>query len=1224
MPSISSNSSTANTSAIKKTGLTTDVYDIANYVNEVKKEFTPDVDEDTLLLGTFGYFGAIQSDLLQNSIIMASEFANESIATKAKFDKNVISHALNLNITSLNATPARMEVLLTFLEDEIINAIGGGSGDFIFDRDNKIYFDKYEFHPDYDIIIRRVRLNNGEYTYTAMYRTTGAGVYTNPISDITNPYLTPPVVMNVNGTNYLFTYCLLRQVEKSTIYKKVLSDNTITSKTVNFSFESQLAGFDVDVTNSTDNVHLVPVYEGMDSESQYSHIWYTYLDTDTLRLKFDRDSYSPRINSNIQINLQTTQGEAGNFTWVADYPQFSFDSDRLGYSNITVQVRPVTGESMYGTNKKSIEELRKIIPREALSRGSITNTKDLKNFFNAIDSDLSQVYLYKKRSNNRDFLYYMYIVMKDALANVIPTNTVNLMIRPDQLFTDSNGSRLIVKKGSVLKLDTDGTTAYISALEAPEEDAIDYTDSFYYIIPYNFAICTDPMYGMYFLTTMDENRSLYFSYINDECLYQYIATSINWKRLYLTNDNTYTMTIEMEQNISSSNDDNSMIYIDENGNIVSNVKCFAVFYNSDNEPYRYLEGSISNFNKEANIIEFTFTMTSEDYIDQYNRIRIDGVYPTNGLSQLINYGYMPANCKTMIHIVTKQPEYSTKLTYTDLFYDEVDLSTIIPGLDGWTISNSYSVNNGVNFFYNYSDIIYSTVSIGDGEYIPPDEPTKPEEPESPDYNIGGDDIDPNPTDHILLTEAGLYNAILKAIDEVIREVPKFGTDSQGTLYYKEGDNVHVFGDDDMDIEIPDEEETEEPVEDEITYGDPKAIYEVGGYQLEITPDVYTLATEICVTNAINKAYAKALDYIYRYGTDEDGTVYIKKASEIFTINDDDNTVEIPEDSEPTIVTNDDEHYLTPPTYNIGSANLSNNPDVYTIATELAAYRAISNMKQNLLDNAAKVSVDTETGAVSIYDAFKSTTLSGNYTTTEDTPETDDPSAGTESTHSVNTNRTVNANLVASDNIVTPSMRYMTKNSGAVGYTTPEEDSKKFHYIVENVPVLKYGYFRNEDMVKYFMDELVRRKNYIDEALLSLEDLFGINFKFVNTYGPSRLFTLDNDSAYINRVNLTLTFRLGLQVNYDDNIIQYITDDIKTYIEDINSIDSIHMSNLVTEITTKYADSIRFFEFVDMNGYGPSEQHLYAMPMPDDVITPELVNVNTLLPDQVPDINIIIA
>ena len=66
-----------------------------------------------------------------------------------------------------------------------------------------------------------------------------------------------------------------------------------------------------------------------------------------------------------------------------------------------------------------------------------------------------------------------------------------------------------------------------------------------------------------------------------------------------------------------------------------------------------------------------------------------------------------------------------------------------------------------------------------------------------------------------------------------------------------------------------------------------------------------------------------------------------------------------------------------------------------------------------------------------------------------------------------------------------------------------------------------------------------------------------------------------------------------------------------------------MSNLVSLITEKYSESITFFEFVDMNGYGPSEQHLYSMEMPKTVITPELININTL-PDQTPDINIIIA
>ena len=1157
MPTTSSNNT-------NKNGLSPDVYDIANYVNEVKKEFTPDVDEDTLLLETFGYFGSIQSDQLQNSIIMASEYANESIPTRAKFDKNIIAHALSLNIESLNAIPAKMEVLLTFLEDEIINAIGGGSGDFIFDCDNKIYFNEFEFHPDYDIIIRRVRLNNGSYTYTAMYDMTDSDVYENPISDITNPYLTPPVVMEVNGTRYLFTSCIIRQVEKTTIYKKILSDNTISSKTVNFDFESQLAGFTVDVTNSTESTHLVPVYEGLSSDSQYPYIWYTYLDTATIRLKFDRNSYSPRINSDVAINLQTTQGEAGNFTWVADYPQFSFDSDRLGYSNITVEVRPLTGESAYGVDKKSIEDLKRIIPKEALSRGSITNTKDLENFFNAIDTDNSQMYLYKKRSNNREFLYYTYIVMKDALANVIPTNTVNLMLRPDQLFTDANGSRLVLKKGSILRLDSDGSTAFISRFEEGDE-ALDYTDAFYYIIPYNLAICLDPMYGMYFLTTMDETRSLSFSYINEECMFQYIATSVNWTRKYLTEDDKYIMTVSIEQNIS---DDDTMVTVDDEGNVTAtNVRCFAVFYSDEEVPYRYIEGTISSYNNEAKIITFSFEMTSEDYID--------GLTPTGGLSELIDYGYMQANCPTMIHIVTKQPDYSTSLRYRDLYNDEANLADIISGLDEYCISNSYTVNNGINFFYNYSDIIYSTVSVEEGEYIPPDEPDpEPEEPPK-DYDVGGGELDPNPDEYTLATEAAVQDAIKKATEEALGQVPRFQTDEFGTLIITQNqDEIITVSDDDDQVKLPDEEETEDPDTGETEPGTEEGSDDTSS--TDNNEDTSTTAEP---------------------DTTEDQNDQVSTQSN--------------EVSEETIDGN----------YEIGGSELENPADSNTIATEAAVANAVKDFKNNIIGSAAKMEYNEEDGSAIIYDNEKSAIIGSDPvpTSTDDSESTGGTTGG---------GITVDDDVTTGEDTSNPGESTGDSSTGdntggSNDDQTTTEEPIAYHFIIENVPVIKYGYFQNEDMVQYFASELIRRKNYIDEALTQIEDLFGINFKFVNTYGPSKLFTLDNVSNYINRVNLSLTFRVGLQVNYDENVIQYIKDDIKAYMEDINSIDSIHMSNLVTEITNNYSKSIRFFEFIDMNGYGTSEQHLYAMPMPDDVVTPELVNINTLA-DLTPDINIIIA
>lgn len=887
------------TNSDSKTPISSDIYELSNYVNEIEKEFTPEVSSDTLMIGINGMIAELFSNTLQNSVIMASEFANESIPTKAKFEKNIIAHAIGLNVTNLNAVPAKMNVFLAFIEDEIIDRIGGGSGEFVFDCDNKIYFGDYEFHPDYDIIIKRIRLSNGSYTYTAMYDLTGENVYENPISDIKNPYLTPPVVMKINGTRFLFTSCLLRQVEKSQIYKKVLSNNIVAYKTVNFQFEGQLAGFTVDVVNSNGTTHLVPVYEGLvNSNSKYPYIWYTYLDSNTIRLKFDTLSYSPKINSDVVINLYTTQGDDGNFKWSStEYPQFSFDSERLGYTNITAEVRPVDGESLYGTNKKTITELKRIIPVEALARGSITTETDLQNYFNMIDTDSSKMYFYTKRDNYNERLKYAYMVMKDSNGNIVPTNTINLKINPSDLQKDNNSVKLVLKRGQILELEADGSTAHILK---DRSEISDYSGKFYYIIPYNFAICTNPLYGMYFLSTMNVNKNLAFCYINENCQYQYISTYLNWNRPYLENSDTYNLTFSVEQNLA---DDDSMIQVDEEGNITSSVKAFLTIYNSEGAVYRWVEGNIISYNQDAKIATFKFSMSTEDYIDSYNNIRINGVSMIGDDGSAIDYGYFPGTAKAMIHIVTKQLEYSVDKTYTDLDGNtKVNLQEQIPIIeDDWCVTNSYEIENGLDFFYNYSEIVYSTVEV----------------------------------------------------------------------------------------------------------------------------------------------------------------------------------------------------------------------------------------KAN------------------------------------------------------------------------------------------EENPEGYEYHISDVPVIKYDYFRTEDMVEFFCGELIRRKLYIDEAIQYLEDSFGMNFKFFNTYGPSKLFTIDNATDYINRVNLSLTFRLALQTNYDENIITYITDDIKSFINDINSVDSLHMSNLVADITAKYSESIKYFEFVDMNGYGPGEQHLYAMQMPDTVITPELININTL-EDQTSDITIVIA
>ena len=904
----------------KKTNLTPDIYGINSYVNEIKKRFTPDVDEDTSLLGIFGYTGQLFSDLLQNTIVMSSEFSNESIPTKAKFEKNIIAHALGLGISDINAVPAQFDVLLTFVEEDIenwwdSNNLNGKEDEwtFIFDKDQPIYVGEHCFHTDYDIQINKIKIDNSgssnDFTYTAKYIINDEkNNHENPISSITNPYLTSPVRMYSNGKHFLFTKCTLHQVTKTTQYKKVLSDNSITSKTLTFEFEGQLASFTIDAfeANSKQPIHLIPVYDGLSVPGgKYQYFYYSYLDSNTIRIKFDRLSYLPRTNCDININIQTTEGENGNFIYESEvYPSIICESTKYGYNNITCEIRPITGESAYGADKKSIEDLKKLIPKEALSRGSITNITDLENFFNMINTEDSKMYFYKKRDNALERLYYSFMIMRDAYNVIIPTNTINLKIptSSEELKGEGGSGKLVFSKGQVIDLELKNDSDNYGVLGKDDDNWLEsngYNNTFKYVIPYNFVINKDPLYGMYFLSIIDEKKFLDFSYINEKSLYQYIATSLSIYRGYTEayNPNTYEMSILLEQNMDTKLNDNI------------EPRCVAVFYDDEDKPYVWAEGEKIDRNeqdKSANIFNFKFKFETNDIIDSKNKIRIEGV---KVLAKDLNpesdqddtYGYMSANTKCIIHILYEAPGGDIYTNGDKDIEVRKELEGIISNMDGYTLSNSYTVLNGVDFFYDYSDIISSTV----------------------------------------LTE--------------------------------------------------------------------------------------------------------------------------------------------------------------------------------------------------------------------------------------------------------------------------------------------KDEKDQEYFIIKNVPVVKYGYFDSEDKATDFCKELVKRKNYIDYAIQILEDAFGMDFKFFNTYGPSNLFKIDGDEkdelAPIDRTNLSLTFNVKLAPNYDTNIINNIIADVKEYIEDINEISSLHMSNLVTEITDKYRESLIFFEFADMNGYGPGKQHIYSTDMSDNLTVPEFLNI-TSRKDGTPDITLV--
>ena len=177
------------------------------------------------------------------------------------------------------------------------------------------------------------------------------------------------------------------------------------------------------------------------------------------------------------------------------------------------------------------------------------------------------------------------------------------------------------------------------------------------------------------------------------------------------------------------------------------------------------------------------------------------------------------------------------------------------------------------------------------------------------------------------------------------------------------------------------------------------------------------------------------------------------------------------------------------------------------------------------------------------------------------------------------------------------------------------------YTVNKMPVIRYSYMNTEEKFQEFIRQLEIRRHYIESCLDVLEDSFGIDFKFFNTYGPSKLFSVTGDPTRLDRVNLTLKFRCSLTTQTNKYIKQDIISLIKEYVEDINNgIANLHMPNLVTEITNKYREQILFFEFREINDYGTAYKHIYR---PDESLInkiPEFLCINTL-EDGTPDINI---
>lgn len=672
----------------------TDIYNITESINDLTKRFIDNEDEETLALGMYGYITSLESKKIQTAIMMANELSNEVFPTKAKLDKNIITHAIFQNVIDINAVPSSMVVLLGIKESDLDKWM----------VNNKLVLDKYctitvsdeneeeqyEFHLDYDIIITR-SIAQDTNVYSAIYNMDRK----NSLSDIDNPYLKQPYRLNINGVMYVFLQCKIRQVSILKSYRQLISSNIIDNKTFNFEFEDQLADFEIVVKENGKTYYLTPVFEGsgVDSNIEY-YCSYMYINSNMIRVKFNSESYMPSLNAEITTIVKTTKGASAIFECIKSMI-VNFTSETYGYDNINIKVTPNT-KSLGGVDRKSIKELKNMLPKEAISRGSITTNADLDNYFNLINTEDNRLKLYKKVDNQIERIYYAYLLIKNNYGNIVPTNTISIEFTLDQLVKSSG--RYIIPSGTLIKYDGKEFKGKIIDTKLYDKESEE-KDIYYYMTLYSTIISINPLYISSVMYISDEYPYLTFEYINQQSTVQFISENIHLKRSLISNNNKYYIDFQTKQNI---NDDMGMIVLSDKKpyDIVDlNMRAFMVFYNSKDEPYRYKEIDFKDYNYDDYIYSWGIELETDNTFDIYNRIKILDLYIPNTMDR--TYGYLDASTTTRIYLLAK----------FDRGYGLHDLSDIVPNLEDWTVTNMYEVHNGLHFFTDYSNITNAHIDI---------------------------------------------------------------------------------------------------------------------------------------------------------------------------------------------------------------------------------------------------------------------------------------------------------------------------------------------------------------------------------------------------------------------------------------------------------------------------------------------------------------------------------
>jgi len=392
-----------------------------------------------LKAGLFGYNNEIQSNEIKNNVYHRNVLYDEHFLNTASFPESIANFAKLTNVDMELAIPAKMRATLAIRRDDIINSPlkkpiqsidttleGFARKVYILtiSKDYVFSIEQIPFRLPYDLqfIIKENEIT-GSYSISVKYDT-DKDVF--PFLKVTNnPYLKTWNESTTDG-DYIFIGIDLYQLYKKSTTFSITSNNYLDNLFLTTSFTGQIAYIEVYYIYNGVKTKIKSYQNNQYSDSSGLPFCHYAIMGSTLEISFgaDSNSFRPRKNSEVEIVMYTTYGEAGNFTYTGTV-DVNFSSTNE-FSNMGVQVTPITN-SAGGKNRYTTTELKNKITEAMLTRKNIITDTDLNYYFTNFNTNTSvngsNVEFFKKRNDILRRIFTGYITMRERGGKIIPTNT---------------------------------------------------------------------------------------------------------------------------------------------------------------------------------------------------------------------------------------------------------------------------------------------------------------------------------------------------------------------------------------------------------------------------------------------------------------------------------------------------------------------------------------------------------------------------------------------------------------------------------------------------------------------------------------------------------------------------------------------------------------------------------------------------------------------------------